>query len=107
MEQRDCDEGMADAAGADEVGDFGDGQEGGDQIFAVIEYGWMFQTAVFDEERVATIALDGWVGKNGADDGGGIAFVAGFFPQFADASDDGRVVRGIDHAARDFEFDGF
>lgn len=42
VKQRDCDEGMSDAAGADEVGDFCDGQEGGDQIFAMIEYGWMF-----------------------------------------------------------------
>lgn len=107
VKQRDGDEGMADAAGADEVGDFGDGQEGGDQIFAVIEDGWMFQAAVFDEEGVAPIALNGWVGKNGADNSGGIAFVAGFFPQFADARNDGRVVGGIDHAAGHFEFDRF
>ena len=105
MVERRHDKRVTNATGADEAWQLFHRHKAGDQILAVIEGCGVQQSAVLQEQGVAGVAHDRRVREDLADDHRSLAFVAGFLSQFTQAGDHGRLVRRVDHTARNFKFD--
>lgn len=64
------------------------GNEPCNQVFSRIHFNSVAQLAILHQDRVASVAHNGRIWENLAEQTGVIAFVTGFLAQLADASGD-------------------
>ena len=97
---------MLDFAIGDKRGHVGGRHQSGDQVLAVIEIHGVFQSAILHQHSVASVALDGRVGEDFAQDSRVLAFVAGLLSQFPRTGDRRGAILAVHHPAGDFQFHG-